>query len=237
MRIQSREAKRVGVLWVVREKLVYPISGREVWVPKARGKNIMTNYGLTALASAFGGTYTPPLYLVIDNFAGTIQNVGGILAGATSVQLDQQVHTTGDTQIVLGVGDASQETVAFSAYNAGTHTYTIGACANAHAAGQGVVRAVLAADTLANVTGEIEYDHTNFPNARAASSGWLSTGTGNSTMQFFLTGDQALTTWQTIGLSENATVGAGNLHNHLVLGYDHVSGNDALVDISLTLSN
>jgi hypothetical protein len=235
--IRTRSKQKVGVLWVVQERLVYPISHREVWVPVARGKNIMTSYGLTALASAFGGTYTVPQYLVIENGAATIQNVSGILAGATSVTVDAQVHQTGDTEIILGLGDVSQEKVTFSAYNSGTKTYTISACASAHANGQYVVRAVRAADTMTSVTSEIQYDATNFPGKRVKQNGWLSTGTGNSVMEFFLTGNQALTHWQTLGLSDSDTVGAGNLHNHIVLGYNHQTGNDAKVDISLTLAN
>lgn len=239
-RISTRSAQKVGVLWVVKERLYYPISRREKWVPVKRGKNIMTNYGLTALASAFGGSYTVPVYLVIDNFAATIQNASGILAGATSVTLDAQVHIAGDTAIVLGVGDVSQEQVSFSGMvnnGDGTYTYTISACANAHANGQYVVRAVRAADTLSSVTGEIEYDATVAPNKRVEANGWLSNGTGNSVMQFFVTGSQAIDTWQTIGLSDSDTVGAGNLHNHLVLGYEHEEGNDAQIDVSLTLAN
>lgn len=43
--------------------------------------------------------------------------------------------------------------------------------------------------------------------------------------------------WESLGTSESDTVGAGNLHNHLAVGYNHTSGNDTQIDVSLTLTN
>ena len=85
---------------------------------------------------------------------------------------------------------------------------------------------------------EQQYDSTNVPNARMQSVGGYSGGTANWVMQFFFTGAQALFYFATVGLADAATLGSGNLHNLLVLGYNHTgTTNDLELDVSLTLSN
>lgn len=227
------DSLQAAVRWTIKEK----VNGRwrRVWT----GKNIMTDFGLTALASAFGGDYTAPLYLVIDNFSGQIQNVGGIIVGATSVSLDHKVDSAGDTQIVLGVGTANEEVVSFSAVTGtGPYVYTISATANSHAQNDYCVRNPRQADTLASIQSEVQYAPTVFPGKRTQRIGTgYSGGTGNHVMSFFVTGAQAVGRWESLGTADSDTVGDGNLHNHLVSGYDHSSGNDTQVDISITLSN
>ena len=236
--VSSRSPVKVGALWVIRERLVYPISHRARWVEVARKHNLLTDHGLTNLAAAFGGTYQNPIYLVLDNKAGQIQNAGTLSIGATSVTLDVRVDEAGDTQIVLGNGTANEETVSFSAVSgSGPYVYTIGATTKTHAHLDYCSRAPKQGDTISAIQAEVQYDATNFPGKRLKSSGFYSSGTGNGTMQFFITGNQAITRWESLGTSENISVGAGNLHNHLVIGYDHTTGNDAQLDISLTITN
>ena len=209
----------------------------------ARRKNLMTNYGLTAFAGAIQGSYaaagySPPAYLVIETTAGKIQNVGGLAIGATSVNSDIAVHLAGDSSIVLGVNSANEETVAFSAVSGtGPYTYTIAATTKTHAQNDLISRAVAAADTMSSVQGELQFDATNFPNQRSTTIGGYSGGTGNWVIQFFLSGTQGIGTWVRLGLADSLTVGAGNLHNHLVQGYTQASGYDAEVDVSVTLVN
>ena len=232
MHIAGSSPSRVRVRWTIRERR----SG--LWVPVFEGHNLMTDYGLTALAGAFGGTYVPPLYLVIDDFSAQIQNTGTLSIGATSVSLDRRVDEAGDTQIVLGSGSANEETVTFSAVSGGgPYVYTIAATTKTHAHLDYVVREPIQSDVLADIQDEVQYSPVAFPGKRVQSSGFFSSGTGNGTMQFFITGAQAIGRWETLGTSENDTVGSGNLHNHLVVGYDHISGNDTQIDISLTLTN
>lgn len=223
----------LSCVWTVKERR----SG--LWIPVLSRKNVWTNYGLGALASAIGGGYSAPNNLVIDSDYATL-SVGASL-GASSIQLSKRVDITGDTQLVLNPGGANQETVTFSGAptGSGPFTYSLtGTLANTHLANEPVVRLPLAADTLSTVVSEIQYDATNAPGLRVQASSGYASGTGNWTLQFYLTGTQALTHLMTLGLSENNAVGAGNLHNHIVLGYDHSGGgNDVEIDVSLTLSN
>jgi hypothetical protein len=218
-----------STIWTIREHR--PGGIVEVW----RKRNIITSYGLTALASAFGGTYAQPVYLMLDNKSATLNASYGTLV--TSVVMNARIDNAGDTQIVLGVGTANEETIAFSAVSgSGPYTYTVSATTKAHTSGDNCCRAVRGADTLASIQSEFQYDSVNFPGARLRSTGFYSSGTGNGTMQFFLTGAQAVGRWESLGTSENAAVGAGNLHNHLTLGYNHTAGVDVEIDIALTLS-
>lgn len=233
LQIPERPA-RVKTRWTIKER----VPGTDLWFPVWDGFNIMTDYGLTALASAFGGEYTQPLYLVIDNYSAQIQNAS-LPAGSTSVSLNKRVDVAGDTKIVLGVGTANEETVSFSAVSGGgPYVYTISATLSAHNQNDYCVRAPRQSDTISTIQSEVQYAPTVFPSKRLKRTGLgYSSGTGNHVMSFFLTGTQAIGRWETLGTSESDTVGAGNLHNHLVVGYDHLSGNDTQIDISLTIAN
>lgn len=209
-----------------------------------RRKNLQTDYGLTAYAAAFQGTYNAPVYLVIENEYASIQDAGGLAVNATSMSVDKDFRNAGDTACVVGVGTANQETLTISNWT-GTGPYTVtfaSGCTKSHAQYDPVVRVVLATDLMANVQAEAQYDSTNAPNQRMQSLGGYSQGQSNWTMQFFLAGTQALSGTGTallfgnVGLADSVTVGAGNLHNHLSLGYNHQPGNDAEIDVSLTLS-
>lgn len=202
---------------------------------------VRTNYGLTALAAAVQGGYLPPLYLVLENNGSTL--VAGINTGVTSFQTPARVDLTGDTQIVLSPGLPSQETVTFTAVTGtGPYTYTLSTGTfNVHALGDPVCRLPLASDTMTQVTGEIEYDPANAPGQRSQSVSGYSTGNGEWTMQFYLTGIQADSYIMTVGLSDSPVIGQGNLHAHLVVATNHVfvsapSATDLEIDVPLTLS-
>lgn len=232
IRASSRSTLRARARWTISER------HGGLWVPVWEGHNLLTDHGLTNLAAGFGGTLAPPVYLVIDSKAGQIQNAGTLAAASTSVTLDQRVDEAGDTQINLGNGTANTEVVSFSAVTgSGPYVYTISATTKTHAQNDYCSRYPKQGDTIASIQSEVQYDSVAAPGKRVKSSGFFSSGTGNGTMQFFLTGSQALGWWQSLGTSENQSVGAGNLHNHLIIGYDHVSGNDVQVDISLTITN
>jgi hypothetical protein len=210
----------------------------------ARRRNLMTNHGLTAFAGAIQGSYaaagySPPAYLVIETFAPTITNVGGIGVAATSVTLNGAAHLAGDTQLVLDVGGANQETVSFSAVSvsSGSYTYTISATTKTHAQNVPCSRAIAQSDAMSSVQGELQFDSVNFPNQRMQTNGGYSGGTGNWVTSFFFSGTQAIGTWARLGLADSLTVGQGNLHNHLVQGFTQASGYDVEVDVSVTLSN
>ena len=220
-----------------------PLRAEAIWTLRERRPgglvvvkhNLITSYGLTALASAFGGTYVQPVYLLLDNKDATLTT--GYSSGVTSVSMSARIDIAGDTSIVLGVGTANEETIAFSAVSGtGPYVYTVSTTTKAHSSGDYCCRAVRSADTLSSIQAEFQYDSVNFPGKRLKSTGFFSSGTGNGTMQFFMTGGQAISRWESLGTSENDTVGAGNLHNHLTLGYNHTSGIDVELDISLTLS-
>jgi hypothetical protein len=204
-----------------------------------RGWNTLTDAGLTNIAKGWAGQGSPPIYLVIDSYRGTIQNAGTLTIGSTSVTLDNAVHKAGDTSLILGVGTVNQETVTWSAVaGGGPYIYTIAATTKAHAHGDWAVRTPLQSDLLADIKTEQQYDAGAAPGLRMKASGvGYSQGVGNYVMQFFLTGSQAITQWITLGLADSVSVGAGVLHNHLAMGYDHQLGNDVELDISMTISN
>lgn len=224
---------KVQCVWTVKERR----SG--LWVPVLTNKNTMTNYGLAALASAIGGGYNAPLYLVIDTDYTYLYT--GASLGATSIQTHDRKDISGDTQLIIAPGTVTQETVTFSGAPTGsgpyTYTLTSGLLYN-HNINEVVLRAPRASDDLTTVILEAQYDSTNAPNQRMQAASGYSSGAGNWTSQFYFTGSQALVKFMTLGLSETPTVGQGNLHNHVVLGYDHSGGgNDLEVDVSLTLTN
>lgn len=201
--------------------------------------NLWTNYGVTALASAIGNAYTSPLSLVIESNYATLQ-LDASTPGATSILTDIRIDQSIDTQIVLSPGLATQEIIGFTGVT-GTepYTYTLATpTVNAHPVGDPVCRQVNGQDTMANVVGEIQYDPVNFPNQRAQSPGGYSNGVGNWTIQFYLPGPSALNYLMLCGLSDSATIGTGNLHNHFIIGYNHTNpSNDVEIDGSITLSN
>jgi hypothetical protein len=220
---------RVAYRWTIKERR----GGK--WVTVFDKKNMMTNYGLTALAGAPGGGYVAPQWLLINGAMTTITSIS-----STQLVVPARVDLTGDTQVVIGVGptSANQEVVSFSSVTGtGPYTYNLPSPpVNSHSAGETVTRQVLATDTLTQVADEVQYDSGNFPNQRAQTIGNFSPGTGQSTIQFFLTGAQALGILPILGLADSLTVGQGNLHNELVTGYNHTAGNDLEIDITVTLT-
>lgn len=230
------EALRCTTVWTVRE--YHRRGSRVVKEEVLRRKNIQTNTGLTNYASAFQGSYSAPIYMVIGGTFGAIQNSGGLAVNATSVTLDKAIDIAGDTSLVLGVGTANQETVTWSARSGtGPYTYTIAACTKTHAQLDKCVRVPLVGDTMASVQAEVQFDSVNNLGQRMTSLGGFSPGVGQWTMQFFFNANQALVFFGLVGLADNLQIGLGSLHNHLALGYNHATGFDAEIDASLTLSN
>lgn len=202
---------------------------------------VMTQYGISALASAVQGNYSPPLYLVIENNGSTLSSAVNI--GAPTISSTTRVDLTGDSQLVLGAGLVSQEVVKFNGVSgSGPYTYTLTTTpVFAHASGDPLCRLPLATDTLLQVVNEQEYDHANDPGLRLQSVSGYSTALGNWTMQFFLTGIEASTFIMTVGLSDSPTIGQGNLHAHAVVGINHVynssvGGVDIELDIPINLA-
>lgn len=230
-------------LLVCRWKLKVKNKATGRYEPVKSRRNLFTDAGLTNLAQMWMNAGSVSQYVVIDSFKATISDAT-LPVGSTSVTLaaSQQPHKTGDTQLVLGVGLVTQETVTYSGSTNngnGTWTYNLSsATTQAHAQNDWAVRKSLQSDVMSDIKGEIQYDAVSFPNARMAMSGTgYSGGTANQVMQFFLTGDQALTDWVSIGLSESPTVGAGTLMNHLAFGFTHAHGDDVELDVSLTVAN
>lgn len=223
-------------VWTVKER--DPKTG--LFIPVLQRKNVQTNYGLTAFAGAFQGTYTAPVYMVIDDFKPTYATG----SSGTTLKLTTVTQPTlaGDSQIVLSIGTANQEVVTFTGtptYSSGVWTYTLTASpVNSHTVGDVCVRNPLATDTVSSIFTEQQYDSVNAPNARMQSIGGYSGGSANWVMQFFFASDQAECYFSTVGLADNVTVGQNNIHNLVVLGLDHTGNtNDLELDVSLTLSN
>jgi hypothetical protein len=229
----AEETIKVRCKWEVKERR--PSGLYEVVLTRY---NTWTNYGLTALATAISGTYTAPIYLELEDNGTGITNAGGIAASATSCTAADNILEGGDNTLILGVGTANQETVTgASVAGTGPYTYTFAACTKSHANGAPICRVPLASDTLASLQSEWQYDSVNNPNQRLASTAGFSTGAGVWVVQFYYNGAQGLGNMTTIGLCDDQTVGAGNLHNHVALGYVHSSSNDVEIDGTLTLVN
>lgn len=222
-----------AVHWVVKERE----PGGGLWVPKRKFKNLLTTYGVTAFASAPSGTYTPPLYLVIDTASTTLNFSYG--TGVTSIVTAADPTLGGDTQLILSPGSASQETVTFSS-KTGTGPYTFNltaGTANTHNAGDLVVRAPTSADTVASVVSEAQYDPTNAPSQRLLQTANYSPASGQNTMQFFFAGITATNLlFAHVGLADTQTIGTGNLHNYAALGYNHNNTNDVEIDVTWTVT-
>lgn len=198
----------------------------------------LTTYGRTALTSAITGGYLPPLYLVIDTMYTTLAL--NVTAGDGVFSTTARVDQAGDTQLIVGLGLIGQETITFTGAptGSGPYVYTLtGTFASNHTTGDPVSRNPLASDTMANIVGEVEFDHAFSPGLRAAVPAGFSPGTGQWTTSAYLTFSQALyyiTAW---GLSDSITIGAGNLHAYMPLGFDHSSGlRDLELDGTLTLT-
>ena len=222
----------IGVHWVVKERQ------GGLWVPVHDFHNLLTNYGLTAYAQAAGGNYLAPTYMVIDTASVGFYAPGNV--GDGSVQLNGDPTISGDTQLVLGAGLPSQETVTFTS-KSGTNPVIFnlsGTLANAHAIGDPVVRNVTASDTMASVLSEAQYDPTNNPNGRSPIAASYSPATGQGTMQYFFAGITATNLFFAhVGLADQQLIGnpATNLHNYAVLGYNHNNTNDLEIDVTYTL--
>jgi hypothetical protein len=229
----------VRAIWTIKERHVTPISHRDVWVPVFQDHNLLTYDGLTQLAAFYSGSGSPPGYLVIDDYSAQLQNAGTLAVSSTSISLDKIIDETGDTEIILGVGTANQETVTKSARSGtGPYTYTISATTKTHTHLDYCVRKEKIDDVIGDIQDEVQYSPTVFPGKRSPLRGFYSTGNGNGTMQFMLTGSQANVRFESLGLSESDTVGAGLLHNHLAVGYDHsTTGIDVEIDVSIDIAN
>jgi hypothetical protein len=222
----------VAVHWIVKEQQ------NGLWVAVSDFKNLVTDFGLTAFASAPAGTYTPPIYLVIDTSYTTMYVQAN--SGTNQVQLNADPTVAGDNQLVLSVGLAAQETVTFtSKTGSGPYTFTLSAnLVNTHPINDPVVRAVTSADSMASVLSEAQYDPTYNPGNRLAMTANYSPGTGQNTMQFFMSGNTATNLFFAhVGLADQQVIGAvnTNLHNYASLGYNHNSTNDLEIDVTYTL--
>ena len=230
--IQYEQRMGVSGIWTVRER----IDG--LWTPVKRKKNIFTNYGLTALASAIGGGYTAPVYLAISQNYTTY--FASTSAGVSTVVLTGDPTLVGDTALTLSAGLATQENVTFTGKTgAGPYTFTLSApTVNSHAATDPCSRGVLAGDTITTLATEAQYDPTYAAGQRVVRMAGYSTGVGNYTIQFYFTGIQITNIFLvTVGLVDTVTIATGNLHNAFVLGYNHNTTNDVEIDGSLTLVN
>lgn len=230
---------RIGLKTGIGAKVVWEVKERQggLWVPKVKVKNVVTTYGVNALAGAPSGTYTPPLYLVINQASTTLNATYS--AGVTSIVTAADPTLGGDTQLVLSVGTVNQETVTFNAKTGtGPYTFTLSsATANPHNSGDLVTRAPVAGDTIASIASEAQYDPTNAPNQRLLQTANYSPGPGQNTMQFFFAGITATNVlFAQTGLADTLTVGTGNLHNLASLGYNHNNTNDVEIDVTWTIT-
>src|SRR5260221_1302658 len=178
MELDLEVKAHVDVTWVVKE------GQNGLWVPVQRGKNLQTNYGITAYAQAAGGTCVAPGSVGIEKTKARIQSGGG--RGTTSFVTAIDPTTAGDVSLVLGVGLQTQETVTFSLKTgSGPFTWTTSASVNQHNTGEFVVRLPLATDTMAQVISEAQYDPVNAPNQLSYTSGNYSPGVWVGTIQFY----------------------------------------------------
>lgn len=231
---------RASVHWVIRENVnTGHIDGDgDIWVVVREFDNLVTNFGLTALASAPAGQLAlPPIYLVIET-SQTTMSTGNIGDGTVILAADPTI--AGDTQLVLSVGLPAQELVTFTSKSGtGPFTFTLsGTLGQAHANLDPVVRAPTPADTMASVLVEAQYDATNNPNNRVVQAAAFSPGVGQNTMQFFMAGGTATNLlFAHVGLADQLVIpGVGtNLHNYAALGYSHTNTNDLEVDVTYLL--
>lgn len=220
--------------WVVREYL----PGTRILVAEHPPvKNVITDDGLTNLASAWQGSGTPPIYLAIESLITQVSST--VLAGATSIQLNDKIDLAGDTQLIVGLNN-NQETLTFSSVSASSPwIYTLSSATTLdHTSGDLAVRAVRQADTQGSLQAEIAYDPTNNPGQRKTSLGGYSPAAGQWTMQFFFAATEAAVRLANIGLCDTPATGTGTLHHHVLLNVDHSAGTtDLEVDATLSIAN
>lgn len=204
---------------------------------------VLTDYGLTQLASAPGGTYAAPSYLAIETTHAKV--VTTIAPGATSITLDTRVDQTGDTQIVLSVGLGTQETVSFSGIptsSGGNWIYALSAATTqTHTAGDICTRQPTNADTISNIISEMQVDPVLLTGQRINAATGYSGTVGQYTVQFYVTGQQANGVLAILYLVDSVTIGQGNVHAYGVYGYDHSfasggSTNDLETDLVFTIT-
>jgi hypothetical protein len=222
----------VGVHWIIKERQ------DGLWVVVHEFSNLVTDYGLTALASAPSNTYTPPLYLVIETSQTTMSSQAN--SGTSSAVLVADPTISGDTQLVLSVGLASEEIVTFNNKSGtGPFTFTLTSTLTfTHPAADPVVRAAHIGDSMSSVLVEAQYDPTFDAGNRATLTSSYSPGTGQNTAQFFLAGITATNVFFShVGMADARPVGAssGHLHNYASLGYNHNNTNDVEIDVAWTL--
>ena len=223
---------QVSVGWQVKERQA------GVWEVVHNFHNLLTTFGLTAYAAAPSGQYTPPIYLVIDTASTTMYVTGNV--GDVTVQLTGDPTLAGDSQLVLSVGLAAQETVTFTSVSGSNPAiFTLSApLVNAHPATDPVVRGVTSGDTMLSVVSEGQYDPTFNAGNRLAMTSAFSPGLGQNTMQFFISGATATNLFFShVGLADQQVIGnvSTNLHNYAPLGYNHNSTNDLEIDVTYTL--
>lgn len=233
MSIEIKAPIEAVVHWVLKEQR------NGLWVALYDFKNVVTNYGATALASAPFGAYNPPLYLVIDTASTTLAGAVGI--NASSVITNADPTLAGDTQLVLSAGLSSQEIVTFSSKSgSGPYTFTLSTnTVNAHNSNDPVVRGVTKTDTMASVVSEGQYDPTFNANKRLPVTSSYSPGQGQSTGQFFISGVVATNLFFAhVGLADQINIpGIGtNLHNYAPLGYSHTNTSNVEIDVTYTIT-
>jgi hypothetical protein len=224
---------RAGVRWVVKENRA------GIWVPVVDTHNLLTNFGMTAFAAAPSGNYIPPIYLVIETTK--VQMYSSSLVGDTVVQLTGNPTIVGDSNIVLSVGQAAEETVPFNTISGTSSPFNVSLASTlafAHAAGDFVVRAPTLSDTIASVLSEAQYDPTFNPGNRMAMASSFSPGLGQNTEQFFISGLTATNLYLAhVGLTDQQVIGspASNLHNYAAFGYNHNNVFDLEIDVTYTV--
>lgn len=221
-----------GVHWTIKER------HGDAWVAVKEFDNLVTDFGLTALASATSAQYTAPIFLVIETSQTTLAAPAN--SGTNSVQLVADPTIAGDTQLVLSVGLGAEEVVTFNAKSGtGPFTFTLTAnLVNNHLLGDPAVREVTGADTMAAVLSEAQYDPTFDAGNRVPLTAAFSPGTGQNTVQFFLSGLTATNLFFAhVGLTDQRVIGSisSNLHNYAHLGYNHNNTNDLEIDVVFTL--
>lgn len=226
-----RDSIGVSVEWVVKERR------GGLWVPVLRAKNLVTDYGLTQMASLWNGQYVAPQWLAVDTDKATVSIQ--VNPGGTSVQVNKRIDIAGDTQIWLSPGQPAAEKVTFSSVTTSApYIYTLSTPAgNTHPVGDTVLRAAASGDGLSTLVSEGQYDAAGAPNQRMQTLPGFSPGDGQWTLQFYYTGTQALFDFNTLALMDSPNLGQGNMHNHFVLGYTHPSGTDVEIDGTLTMTN
>lgn len=222
----------VSVEWTIYER----IDG--LWVPIRLFHNLLTTFGLSAYATAAGGTWQAPIYLVIDTASTSL--IGDYPIGSTAIQLAADPTIAGDTALVLGPGQVQQETAAFNLKTGtGPFTFTlVNPIVNAHYNQESVVRAPTVADTVASVVSEAQYDPVFAAGKRTSVASAYAVGGGKGTIQFFIGSTQATGLYFAhIGMADKVTIGTGNLHNYAALGYSRNSVNDLEIDVNYQLTN